>query len=109
MGRYNNRRIVENNTLEYEDFFRKRNVKKISHYSYPIFKEFILEDMADLEIIGHSWKIGDRLYKLASIYYEDPELWWVIALMNKKPTEAHIKIGEVLDIFLPLEKVLERI
>jgi len=59
-----------------------------------------------LNLTSHIWKMGDRYYKLAHAYYNDPELWWVIARFNEKPTEAHLELGDVITIPLPIEKVL---
>ena len=49
---------------------------------------------------------GDRFDLLAHQYYGDSELWWVIAWYNQTPTESHVELGDVLQIPLPLHKVL---
>ena len=54
----------------------------------------------------HIWKTGDRYYKLAAAYYGRPQLWWVIALYNQKPTEGHLKIGDVIKIPTSLDLLL---
>ena len=45
--------------------------------------------------------MGDKLYKFAHEYYGDPNLWWVIAWYNNKPTDAHFKLGET--VYIPRE------
>ena len=45
-------------------------------------------------------------FKLASKYYDDPTMWWVIAFYNQKPTEFHLKLGDLVYIPVPLETVL---
>ena len=62
--------------------------------------------MANFDTTTHIWKLGDRYHKLASEYYADSELWWVIASYNKKPTEFHLKAGDIVYIPMPLETVL---
>ncbi len=63
------------------------------------------KEMATIEPIGHIWTTGDRLYKLAEKYYNDPTLWWVIAWYNNRPTEGHFKVGDVIQIPTPIERV----
>jgi len=52
----------------------------------------------------HIWKYGDRFYNLAHKYYGDPTYWWVIAWYNALPTEADIRIGDVIQIPISLEE-----
>ena len=92
---------------KYSQLFRSRNVGFIDQYNTPSFAKLTAEDIAELDIIGRVWKLGDRLYKLADEYYGDPTLWWLIAWYNRLPTESHIQIGWVVDIPLPLDKLLE--
>ncbi len=56
---------------------------------------------------SHVWKYGDRYYKLANTYYGDPQLWWIIAWYNGYPTEVNVKIGDVLEIPLNFEQIIE--
>ena len=66
------------------------------------------QDMYDsIETIDHAWKYGDMYWKLSSFYYGDPEFWWVIAGFNKKPTEAHNKIGDTIKIPIRLSDALQ--
>ena len=53
------------------------------------------------------WKIGDRYWKYAAKYYDNPQMWWVIGWFNKKPAESDLKIGDKVLIPMPLEKILE--
>jgi len=106
-SRYDNRflRIIADET--YREILKKRNVTAIKQYSTPSFKYPTTAEMSDLHIINHAWKIGDRFYKLADEYYNDPKLWWVIAWFNRTPTEAQFTIGEIVNIPLPLEEILQ--
>ena len=49
---------------------------------------------------------SERLDVIAGQQYQDASLWWVIAMFNKKPTEAHFNLGETVYVPLPLEQVL---
>tara|TARA_R110000824_G_scaffold138078_2_gene302746 strand:- start:60 stop:287 length:228 start_codon:yes stop_codon:yes gene_type:complete len=64
------------------------------------------QDIMGLDMIGHTWKVGDRFYKLAQEHYGDSTLWWVIAWFNQTPTESHLEIGDGIQIPMPLDKVL---
>jgi hypothetical protein len=105
-SRYNNRDVLVNLSEQYSDTFRERNVNFIRHYSTPNFKQSSIDELVSVDTISIVWKTGTRLYKLAATYYNDPELWWVIAWYNRKPTEFHIEVGEVIEIPVPVERVL---
>ena len=109
MARYLNRQIIKNDTEQYRSFRDERGVKHIRHYSSPDIIFPTEEQIKSLDIKGHIWTFGDRLYKLATTYYSDPKLWWVIALYNNKPTESHIEIGENIYIPLPAEEAISLI
>ena len=50
--------------------------------------------------------MGDRYYKLAASFYGDARYWWIIAWFNKKPTESHIKVGDIIRIPTSLGDIL---
>lgn len=83
-----------------------RGATLINQYDTPKFRFPDQNSMAKFSSIQHVWSLGDRYYKLASEYYSDPSLWWVIAFYNKKPTEFHVSLGETIYIPTPLETVL---
>lgn len=106
INRYEERQVVLNEKEMYTDLFNKRNVLFIRHYKSPTFTFPEKIDLARIQIIEHIWSVGDRFSKLANLYYGDPRDWWVIAKYNKKPTEAHIKNGDVISIPTPISEVL---
>jgi len=105
-SRYNNRKIARNKNKLYKNFFKDRNITLVRQYrtanlSYPT-----KEQVRQLKVLTHVWKTGDRYYKLSFDYYGTSKYWWVIAWFNKKPTEAHVKYGDVVLIPTPLDKLL---
>ncbi len=90
----------------YSEVFKERNVPRIEQYPTPVFKEITLEMASKVEQIRHIWSVGDKYYKLSYNYYNDPKYWWVIARFNRKPTEAHLKVGDVISIPMPLNLAL---
>jgi len=50
--------------------------------------------------------VGDRYFKLAHRFYGDSKLWWVIAWFNKKPTESHVDVGDLILIPTDLYQIL---
>ena len=104
--RYNNQDINVNERDAYKRYLRPRGMSQISQYNTPKFRYPSTSDVRKFSSIKHIWGMGDRYYKLAHQYYDDPELWWVIAFYNQKPTEFHVTAGEIIYIPLPLETVL---
>lgn len=105
--RYDARNVLRNEHEQYHNILKNRDVNFIDQYVTASFKLPTAEQVQELSLIGHMWKVGDRLYKLAHEHYNGrSELWWVIAWFNQKPTEAHIKPGDVLQIPLPIDKAL---
>lgn len=105
-ARYDDKRDLENKEDIYEELLEERGVKYIRQYGTANLTHPTAEERTQLERIGHVWKVGDRFFKLAHEYYGDAKYWWVIAWYNKKPTESHLKTGDIIKIPLPLYKVL---
>lgn len=105
-GRYDNRKIGVNKTDQYSEMLEERQLTKIRQYFSPEASTAMRSDEFGVTSDEHEWKIGDRYFKLAERYYNDPKLWWVIALYNQKPTESHLDIGDTIRIPYPLERVL---
>ena len=105
-SRFDNRRIATNDSETYEELFEKKGVKSIRQYGTPKFRYPSVLDRGNFESVNHIWGTGDKFYKLAAKYYDDPSMWWVIAFYNQKPTEFHLKLGDLLYIPIPLETVL---
>jgi nucleoid-associated protein YgaU len=106
-SRYNNRKKLTNTKRFYQEYMNERGIKKIRQYSTPKMKYPKPEAIAnEIQRITHIWKSKDMYWKLAAKHYGDSHLWWVIAWFNKKPTESHCKLGDIIHIPMPLETVL---
>jgi len=105
--RFTRRFTFINNKKGYEDVLRRKKVTQISQYSTPSMVRLTAEQRPSISEVEHIWKTGDRYYKLAEKYYGLPRYWWAIALYNNKPTDGHVKLGDIVRIPLPLEKYLE--
>ena len=104
--RYKNQNVFVNAREAYKRYLKTRGLDKIKQYDTPAFKHPSPEERKNFNRISHVWGTGDRFFKLADEYYSDPTMWWVIALYNQKPTEFHVKLGEVIFVPVPLETVL---
>ena len=107
MSRYRSDRVITNNFEAFREQFEKRDCNRIDHYVtkrliYPSRKE-----EQSLDYYKYIWKRQDKYYQIASQYYNDPTLWWVIAQYNNKPTEQHIAEGEEIKIPYPIGRVLQ--
>ena len=104
-SRYDDRGTFINNEEMYRNVLKKRNVKKIQQYKTPAMRYPSSYEMTSINILDHIWVKGDHYYKLASVYYKDPTLWWVIAQFNQRPIEDFV-FGEVIAIPTPVDVVI---
>jgi len=105
--RYKNQRVFVNDTEPYKRYLKKRGLKHIKQFNTPkMFYPTDIQARQNFTTIKHIWGTGDRYFKLADEFYEDPTMWWVIAFYNQKPTESHVKLGDVIYIPTPLESIL---
>ena len=104
--RYNNRRVLTNRDEIYENSIEKRNRKQVRQYNTAKFTYPTLTDLNNITKVSHVWKVGDRFYKLAAQHYGNPTYWWILAYFNQTPTEADLRLGDVMFIPFPLERVL---
>ena len=106
-GRYDGRSFILNNDHEYKKkFFNDRGVEEIVQYDTAEFGYPDVDDMQDIETVIVRWNATSKLYNLADRYYGSPSYWWVIALFNKKPTEAEFKVGDTVYIPTSLDTIL---
>jgi nucleoid-associated protein YgaU len=101
--------MFKNSEETYEEILEDRGVEFINQYGSPRLFSPSVGQRASLTRVRHIWKVGDRYYKLAIKYYGGAQYWWLIALYNKRPTEANINIGDIVVIPLPLDKILRMI
>ena len=107
ISRFIKRTIITNEDRSYKSKMDKRNVTKIEHYDTAILGYPTDEEIQGLKIVNVVWSRGNTYYKLASSFYGDPELWWIIGWFNKKPIETEVQFGDIISIPLPLEEVLQ--
>ena len=108
-SRYGNRGTFRNTLEEFEEILEERGVNHIKQFPTPTLRHPTRRGKSSLNRVGHVWKIGDRYWKLAHKHYGDGKLWWIIAWYNKKPTEAHVKIGDTIVIPMPLDQILRQL
>ena len=106
-SRYNTTRIGVNDSPEYDKLFKERGIKRLEQYFTPKMNHLTADQISSLSVISHVWTTGDRFYKLAFDYYNDARLWWVIAWFNRTPTESDVKLGDMINIPTPANRVIE--
>ena len=106
MSRYKNTTVKVNDLELYKKLRKERGIPGgLTQYNLVNLPTLTVTDVQSIDSVGHIWSSGDRLYKLADKYYNDPKLWWIIAWYNGKPTEGHFSLGDLIQIPLPLERV----
>lgn len=99
------REIADNSSPLYSSILDKRNRIFIEQYLTKQLKYPTERQIQELFLKKHFWKMGDHYWKLAAEHYSNPELWWVIAWFNKRPTEQHLRVGDMIYIPSPLDKL----
>ena len=102
MPKYIGREKYINNEDQYSEMLEGRDVSNIEHFLTFIIGEKYNTNYSSRDYV---WKKGDKLYKLAYRFYGDLQYWWVIALWNNKPTDAHYSVGDVIEIPLLPEEI----
>tara|TARA_Y100000114_G_scaffold45330_1_gene40961 strand:- start:4298 stop:4639 length:342 start_codon:yes stop_codon:yes gene_type:complete len=107
ISRYADNTVVSTSDSSYSDLLTKRGVTSIIHYSFKEFKKLKIKDVIGISVASHTWQFNDRFFKLSAEYYNDPTYWWIIAYYNSTPLESDVNVGDVIQIPLPLENILE--
>ena len=106
LSRYDKRNIINNSSDLYSEHLDKRELAFIRQYDTPEIGRDILMKNKDFIYSYHVWSHGDRLWKLAAEHYGDGRLFWLIGLVNSKPTDSHYTLGDLVLIPKPLNLVL---
>jgi len=104
-GRYTNRITRFNRAQVYDDLRHRRGAKQIKQYLTQQLHTLTAAERSQITTVQHIWTTGDRFYKLAHQYYSDSEYWWIIGWYNQLPTENHVKLGQVIMIPFPPDRL----
>lgn len=100
MSRYENETTFLNSDPGYRTVFSSRfsgtSLKQFGTFNKIKFPSD--EKLQEISFESIVWKSTDRFWKLASEHYNDPELWWIIALFNQVVIEADVPIGKIVHI-----------
>ena len=107
-NRFYNRAIRRNDSDIYEEIVKENRgmPNGINQYTTAEFSYPTPQQISNLTLINHVWKINDKFYKLAHKHYGVSRLWWTIAWFNKTPTDAHLKVGDTVHIALPVDLLI---
>ncbi len=105
MSRFSNRTEIVTNEFV-SQLLKSRGDKQVTILSSPNIGSVKESDYNNLSVTYHTWKQGDKLYKLANDYYGDSSLWWVIGWFNKKPIDTLYNFGDTVEIPFPIQNVL---
>tara|TARA_Y100001937_G_C6972742_1_gene264072 strand:- start:48 stop:374 length:327 start_codon:yes stop_codon:yes gene_type:complete len=98
MPKYKNKKTAVNSSEKYEEMFKKRGREKILQTRTMPFTGL---DFDSINATPYVWKSTDSLHKISQFFYGTIDFWWVIAFVNKKPTDAHYNIGD--EIYIPTD------
>lgn len=98
--------LFTNQHTKYRDILKRKKRTHITQWTTQVLRQITPADRSGISERTHIWKTGDRYSKLASLHYNSPEYWWIIAYYNQAPTEGHLKVGDVIIIPTPLDRLL---
>lgn len=87
---YKDRKAINSEEI-YEHLFEARGVDFIEQFRTKTFEDI---NTKNIRVYRHTWRYGDTMHKLSVQYYGTGIDWWVIGLVNGKPTDAHYAIGD---------------
>ena len=90
------RRKFKNESETYQFLFDQRDLDFVRQFTTKTFPRELKS--VNIEVYRHTWKQGDKLYKLAAQRYGDFRMWWIIALTNKISCESDLSYGDVIII-----------
>lgn len=106
MSRYKSSDKYFNEGGIYQEFLDERGVSRLEQFRTPKWIPLTEQIRDGFTYTRHVWSFGDTYWKLSNKFYGNPKLWWVLAWFNRKPTEAHIKAGEIILIPAPVQELL---
>jgi hypothetical protein len=93
------------NSDSYKEVFEKRGLKFIRIRRTKDFSKLVGQDFEIAE--EHVWTSTDSLFKLSYRFFGEYDLWWTIAMINGKPTDAHYSIGDIVYIPKNPDRIME--
>lgn len=103
--RNNGKGIIDND--HYQNLKDERGIKVLK-----IMRTKTFENLQGFEfeiMLEHVWTKTDKLHHLSRRYYGTNDYWWIIGLVNDKPTDGHYKIGDLVRIPRKPGEILEAI
>lgn len=107
MPKYPNNRNAVLTEQSHSQILEKRGLKKLTFKRSKSFEKLVGLEFDLRE--EHVWSQGDNLLKLSYRYYGSPDFWWVIGIVNGKPTDANFAIGDIVYIINNPNSVVEAV
>lgn len=101
MARYTKNQTIVTDDTYYKNLLESRDSKNIFHYKLRNYASLTPDLINSITYVQDIWKEDSKLYKFSHKYYGSLEYWWVIGAVNRKPTDAHWKIGE--KVYIPTD------
>jgi len=96
-----------NDNETYDFLFEPRGIPYAIQYRTKTFSKKI--QSVNIRVYQHTWKQGDKLYKLAAQYYGNFQRWWIIAMANQLTSEADLYYGAVIAIPINPNDIIDNI
>tara|TARA_R110002074_G_scaffold402273_1_gene605989 strand:+ start:2031 stop:2375 length:345 start_codon:yes stop_codon:yes gene_type:complete len=102
-SRLSNKQKIINAGDAYKELLKRKGLTYFEQYATNSMTAITKDLVRNIPTDNHLWEYGDTYQKIAARYYDDPEMWWVIAWFNQKPAEFMLNVGDT--ILIPLELV----
>jgi hypothetical protein len=104
-SRYQYTDLIELTAQMRPGIFYRRGLTTVRQYARLKFNSPDAEDdeTTAIETYERVMATGERMSKWAHEFYGSAEYWWVISWYNKRPTDSHIQLGEIISIPKDLE------
>jgi hypothetical protein len=105
MPKYPNNDSAIINNDSYFEIKEARGIKVLKIKRTKTFEGLLGHEFAIME--EHVWSSTDKLFKLSQKYYGNSQFWWIIGLVNGRPTDAHYSIGDIVNIPSKPNQIME--
>jgi hypothetical protein len=93
----------------YKKYFNSKSNPFVEHYVTPDYSRFDDDFIKNLDTIKYTWKSGDSWWKISQAFFGRPSYGWILGLLNRKPMEWMVTVGDTIIVPRAIEDIIVRL